>query len=61
MRASQAAPELLSRSFVPWYRAQDLDFSLSFLQQLASEVPVYTFHCLPDISAVEYLERVHAV
>jgi len=61
MKPAQASVELLSRSFVPWYRARDLDFTLGFLQQLASEVPIYTFRCLPDVSAVEYLERTHAI
>lgn len=58
---NRAAAELLSRSFVPWYRAQNLDFTLKFLHQLTSKVPVYIFECLPDLSAVEYLERAHAI
>lgn len=59
--APAASAELLSRSFVPWYRASDIDFTLSFLQRMATEIPVYVFQCLPDVSAVEYLERVHAI
>jgi len=58
---SKAAAELLSRSFVPWYRAEALDFTLTFLQRLSGEIPVYTMDCLPDVSAVEYLERAHAI
>lgn len=58
---SKAAAELLTRSFVPWYRAEALDFSLSFLERLSGQVPVFIFDCLPDVSAVEYLERVHAI
>jgi hypothetical protein len=58
---SKAGAELLSRSFVPWYRPENLDFSLSFVQQLVASVPVYVFGCLPDVSAIEYLERVHAI
>ncbi len=60
MQPNQAATELFARSFVPWYRAEALDFTLSFLQRLTERVPVYTFHCLPDVSAIEYLERLHA-
>jgi len=60
MKPTQAATELFARSFVPWYRADALDFTLAFLQQLAAEIPVSTFHCLPDTSSVEYLERHHA-
>ncbi|HUN88094.1 MAG TPA: hypothetical protein VMU28_04860 [Terriglobales bacterium] len=58
---SKSAAELLTRSFVPWYCAEALDFTLSFLDQLSGEVPVYVFDCLPDVSAVEYLERTHAI
>ncbi|MGZ4814573.1 MAG: hypothetical protein ACXVZV_04140, partial [Terriglobales bacterium] len=58
---TRSAAELLSRSFVPWYRPQNLDFTLRFLQQLTETIPVYVFHCLPDITAVEFLERTHAI
>ena len=58
---AKATSELLTRSFVPWYRAEALDFTLSFLDRLSGEIPVYTFDCLPDVSAVEYLEREHAI
>ena len=61
LAAAKAAAELLTRSFVPWYQAEALDFTLGFLQRLSSEVPVYRFDCLPDESAVEYLEREHAI
>jgi hypothetical protein len=60
LKPTQAATELFARSFVPWYCAEALDFTLAFLQQLAAAVPVYTFQCLPDVSAVEYLEHHHA-
>ena len=60
MKPTQAATELFARSFVPWYRAEALDFTLAFLQQMTATVPVYTFHCLPDVSAIEYLELHHA-
>ena len=60
MKAAQAATELFARSFVPWYRAEALDFTMAFLQRMTERVPVYAFHCLPDVSAVEYLERHHA-
>lgn len=61
MERNRSSAELLSRSFVPWYRRQNLDFTLTFLQRLTAVVPVYVFRCLPDVSAVEYLERVHAI
>jgi hypothetical protein len=56
-----AAAELLSRSFVPWYRAEDLDFTLKFLEEMIEVTPVYVFHCLPNVSAIEYLEAHHAI
>ena len=61
LNPTRSATELLSRSFVPWYRPQNLAFTLDFLQQLTEKVPVYVFHCLPDGSAVEFLERHHAI
>ncbi len=57
----RSAAELLSRSFVPWYLEQNLDFTLRFLQQLTNNIPVYLFQCLPDHSAVEFLERKYAI
>lgn len=60
MTPNQSATELFARSFVPWYSAAALDFTLAFLQRLTECVPVYMFHCLPDESAVEYLEQHHA-
>jgi hypothetical protein len=61
MKPSVASVELLSRSFVPWYRPRDLDFSMAFLERVTSQIPVYEFQCLPDVSAVEYLERAHEI
>jgi len=57
----RGAAELLARAFVPWYRAQNLEFTLTFLQQLATAIPIHVFRCLPDLSAVEFLERHHAI
>jgi ABC-type cobalamin/Fe3+-siderophores transport system ATPase subunit len=61
LESNRSSAELLSRSFVPWYRRESLDFTLTFLQRLTTTVPVYVFRCLPDQSAVEYLERAHAI
>jgi hypothetical protein len=61
MKPSVASVELLSRSFVPWYRPRDLDFTVAFLERVTATVPVYIFRCLPDVSAIEYLERHHAI
>jgi hypothetical protein len=61
LRPLVASVELLSRSFVPWYRPRDLDFTVAFLERVAESVPVYIFRCLPDVSAIEYLERHHAI
>jgi hypothetical protein len=61
LKAPSSAAELLSRSFVPWYRPNDLSFTLSFLDHLVKQVPVYVFRCLPDVSAIEFLEREHGI
>jgi hypothetical protein len=61
LKPSVASVELLSRCFVPWYRPRDLDFTAAFLERVAEKIPVYIFRCLPDVSAIEYLERHHAI
>lgn len=53
---TQAAAELFARSFVPWYRPEALDFSLGFMQSIAESIPVYVFRCVPDVTAIEFLE-----
>lgn len=58
---SQASAELFARSFVPWYRPESLGFSLSFMQSVVAIVPVYIFRCLPDHTAIEFLEAKCAI
>jgi len=53
---SQASAELFARSFVPWYRPESLGFSLGFMQSIVSAIPIYIFRCLPNPTAVEFLE-----
>ena len=61
LKPPRSAAELLSRSFVPWYRPNDLSFTLSFLDRLVNTVPLYVYRCLPDVSAIEHLERQHGL
>lgn len=53
---SQASAELFARSFVPWYRPESLGFSLGFMQSIVAAVPIYIFRCLPNHTAIEFLE-----
>ncbi len=53
---SQASAELFARSFVPWYRPESLGFSLAFMQSIVSSIPIYIFRCLPNPTAIEFLE-----
>jgi len=61
VKSSGSSAELLSRSFVPWYRPNDLSFTLDFLQRLTTTVPIFIFRCVPDVSAIEFLEHKHAL
>src|SRR3954471_2637212 len=53
---SQASAELFARSFVPWYRPEALGFSLGFMQAIVSNVPVFILRCVPNATAIEFLE-----
>jgi hypothetical protein len=53
---AQASAELFARSFVPWYRPEALGFSLGFMQSIVTEIPIYIFRCVPNPSAIEFLE-----
>lgn len=58
---SQASAELFARSFVPWYRPESLGFSLGFMQEIVDAIPIYIFRCLPNPSAIEFLEANRAI
>lgn len=53
---SQAAAELIARSFVPWYRSEALDFALGFMQSVVNAAPAYILRFVPDAEAVHFLE-----
>ncbi len=53
---AQASAELFARSFVPWYRPEALGFSLGFMQSIVTEIPIYIFSCVPNPTAIEFLE-----
>lgn len=53
---TQASAELFARSFVPWYRPECLGFSLSFMQSIVAEIPIYILRFVPDAKAIEFLE-----
>jgi hypothetical protein len=53
---AQASAELFARSFVPWYRPEALGFSLGFMQSIVTEIPIYIFRCVPNPTAIAFLE-----
>jgi hypothetical protein len=59
--SSQAAAELFARSFVPWYRAEALDFTLSFLTGVVESLPVHILRFVPDANVIDFLEAACAI
>jgi hypothetical protein len=55
-----AAAELFARSFVPHYREQGLEFTLSFFDELARAVPCSIFRFTPTENAVEAIRYARA-
>lgn len=55
-----AAAELFARSFVPHYREQGLEFTLSFFDGLARAVPCSIFRFTPTENAVEAIRYARA-
>jgi hypothetical protein len=53
----QAAAELFARCFVPYYREQGLEFTLSFFDELTRFVPCSTFRFAPTENAVEAIRH----
>jgi hypothetical protein len=56
-----AAAELFARAFVPWYRAEALDFTLSFLKSVVEKVPTYTLRFVPNKHVIQFLEAACAI
>ncbi len=56
----KAAAELFARSFVPHYLQEGIQFSLSFLEDLARSIPCSIFRFAPTESAVEAIRHVRA-
>ena len=54
---TQAVAELFARSFVPFHSRRALDFTLSYLQDITSEIPCYRFQFLPDSNAVRAIRH----
>src|SRR5581483_11026850 len=48
---SQAAAEILARSFVPFYDKAALDFTLSYAHSISDSIPCYAYKFLPEVSA----------
>lgn len=53
---SEAVKLLVSQMPLQSWNADDVSAALNFALDIAEKVPVYTYSCLPDASAVAYLE-----
>jgi hypothetical protein len=58
---AQATAELFARAFVPWYRTEALDFTLSFLKSVVERVPTHILRFVPDSNVIEFLEAACAI
>jgi hypothetical protein len=56
----KATAELFARTFVPRHCAEGLQFTLSFLDRVARDIPCSVFRFVPDESAVEAICRAAA-
>ena len=54
LRPAEAAQSLLTRSFLPFWDASGMAFTLAFLDELVQTVPCYDFGFVPDRSAVDF-------
>lgn len=52
---ARAAAALLVRTFAPLWNAEMMAFTLAFLEDLCTTVPVYELGFVPDRSAVDYV------
>lgn len=60
LRPSEAALRLAGSSFMPFWDADGVAFTLGFLSELAEKVPAYELGFVPDPSVAEFLEKVPA-
>lgn len=56
-RPAETVGRLLAASFVPFYDAAAMEFTLDFLNQLAADIPCRELRFVPDATAVEYVLR----
>lgn len=57
LRQPEAVARLVAGSFIPFYDAAGLDFTLEFLQQVTRAVPCMEFRFVPDGRAVDFVRR----
>jgi hypothetical protein len=55
LRPAGAAQSLVARSFLPFWDAPGMAFTLAFLDELVQAVPCYDFGFVPDSSAVDFV------
>ncbi len=55
LRPAEAAKSLLTRSFLPFWDAPGMAFTLAFLDELVQAVPCYDLGFVPDRSAVDFV------
>jgi hypothetical protein len=55
LRPAEAAQSLLARSFLPFWDAPGMAFTLAFLDELVQAVPCYDYGFVPDRSAVDFV------
>jgi hypothetical protein len=58
IRVTEAVMRLFACSFVPFYNAPGLDYSLDFLQQVAGAIPCAELRFVPDAGVIEYIRAI---
>jgi hypothetical protein len=56
LRPAEAVSMMMARTYLPFWDAQGMQYSLEFLDELCQEVPVYELGFLPNASVVDYVK-----
>ncbi len=57
LRPADAVARLMACSFVPFYSAAGLDYTLGFFEQLARDVPCWELKFVPNAEVVDFVEN----
>jgi hypothetical protein len=57
-KGAEAVSMLLTRSFPPLWDQNGMDYTLGLLDRMASKLPCYELHFLPDKKIIDFVRNV---